>query len=161
MEILKILGVCKKKSTKSGVQTNVWWKQTNFDATPKETLIDKRLDSTNFGVTNPTFKQPSVSQTDFPSVVFFCVIFRLKRKWRRWLKKLWGKWLFHFHLHLQMSPTWKALMSWNLRNLQGNHHPSPFHQDSGIDFDAYLWAKSVLWSRCVDFSRDLLADAGR
>ena len=33
-------------------------------------------------------------------------------------------------------------------------------QDSGIDFDAYLWAKSVLWSRCVDFSRDLLADAG-
>ena len=47
----------KKKSTKSGVQTNVWWKQTNFDATRKETIIDKRLDSTNFGVTNPTFKQ--------------------------------------------------------------------------------------------------------
>ncbi|CAL1142779.1 unnamed protein product [Cladocopium goreaui] len=33
-------------------------------------------------------------------------------------------------------------------------------QENGIDFDAYFWAKSVLWSRCVDFSRDLLIHAG-
>eukprot|EP00435_Cladocopium_sp_Y103_P037199 s376_g9.t2 len=33
-------------------------------------------------------------------------------------------------------------------------------QENGIDFDAYFWAKSVLWSRCVDFSRDLLTHAG-
>ncbi|CAK9030027.1 unnamed protein product [Durusdinium trenchii] len=30
----------------------------------------------------------------------------------------------------------------------------------GIDFESFFWAKSVLWSRCVDFSSELLASAG-
>ncbi|CAE7496041.1 setd3 [Symbiodinium sp. CCMP2592] len=33
-------------------------------------------------------------------------------------------------------------------------------KESGVDFDSYLWAKSVLWSRCVDFSKELVEAAG-
>ncbi|CAJ1456477.1 unnamed protein product [Effrenium voratum] len=36
-----------------------------------------------------------------------------------------------------------------------------FRQERGVDFESYLWAKSVLWSRCVDFSRELLETAGQ
>lgn len=54
-------------------------KQTNFDATPEETIIDKHLDSTNFGVTNPTFKQTIGFPNRLSQRSFFCVIFYLKR----------------------------------------------------------------------------------